>query len=166
MSGGCGVAPQAELDRLGRAVLGAASEAIVFTDREGVIRFWNPGAERLFGFAAEEAVGRLVDIIIPEPQRARHWAGFRRVMETGESRYGQGDLLAVPGLRKDGTRVSLEFTIVPLRDATGRMEGMAAVLRDVTRRFEELRALRRDLAAARAGTSRAAVGPTSDGAAG
>ena len=163
MSGGA--ASEAELDRLGRAVLGAASEAIVFTDREGVIRFWNPGAERLFGFAAEEAVGRPIDII-PEPQRARHWAGFRRVMETGESRYGQGDLLAVPGLRKDGSRVSLEFTIVPLRDALGRMEGMAAVLRDVTRRFEETRALRRELAAARAGTSRGAVGPTSDGAAG
>ena len=155
-----------DLDRLGRAVLEAAADAIVLADREGVIRFWNPGAERLFGFAAAEAVGRPVDLIIPEPQRARHWAGFRRVMETGESRYGQGELLAVPGLRKDGARVSLEFTIVPLRDAAGRMEGMAAVLRDVTRRFEETRALRRELAAARAGTSGAAVGPTSGGGAG
>ena len=149
-------ASEAELDRLGRAVLGAAAEAIVAVDREGVIRFWNPGAERLFGFAAAEAVGRTVDIIIPEPQRARHWAGFRRVMETGESRYGDGDLLAVPGLRKDGARVSLEFTIVPLRAPEGQVEGMAAVLRDVTRRFEEMRALRRELAAARAGTSGAA----------
>jgi PAS domain S-box-containing protein len=149
-------ASEGELDRLGRAVLGAAAEAIVAVDRGGAIRFWNPGAERLFGFAAAEALGRSIDIIIPEPQRARHWAGFRRVMDTGESRYGQGDLLAVPGLRKDGTRVSLEFTIVPLRDAAGRMEGMAAVLRDVTRRFEELRALRRELAAARAATTGAA----------
>ena len=162
----CGAVSEAELDRLSRAVLGAAAEAIVSVDREGVIRFWNPGAERLFGFAAEEAVGRSIEIIIPEPQRARHWAGFRRVMETGESRYGQGDLLAVPGLRQDGSRVSLEFTIVPLRDETGRIKGMAAVLRDVTRRFEETRALKRELAEARAGTSRAAVGPTSDSAAG
>ena len=154
---------EAELDRLGRAVLGAASDAIVSVDREGVIRFWNPGAERLFGFTAEEAVGRSVDIIIPEPQRARHWAGFRRVMDTGESRYGQGDLLAVPGLRKDGSRASLEFTIVPLRDPTGRMEGMAAVLRDVTRRFEELRALRRELATARAGAGGSNLRPDSDG---
>ena len=164
MSGGA--ASEADLDRLGRAVRGAAADAIVAVDRKGVIRFWNPGAERLFGFAAAEALGRSIDIIIPEPQRARHWAGFRRVMDTGESRYGQGDLLAVPGLRKDGTRVSLEFTIVPLRDAAGRIEGMAAVLRDVTRRFEELRALRHELAAARAETSRAAVGPTSGGATG
>ena len=147
-------------------MLGAASEAIVFTDREGVIRFWNPGAERLFGFAAEEAVGRPVDIIIPEPQRARHWAGFRRVMETGESRYGQGDLLAVPGLRQDGSRVSLEFTIVPLRAPEGHVEGMAAVLRDVTRRFEETRALRRELAAARAGADEPDALPAPGGAAG
>jgi PAS domain S-box-containing protein len=111
-----------------------------------VIRFWYPGAERLFGFAAAEAVGRPLDIIIPEPQRARHWAGFERVMKTGESRYGAGDVLAVPGLRKDGTRISLEFTIVPFRSADGQVEGMAAILRDVTRRFEEMRALRRELA--------------------
>ena len=156
----------AEVDRLGRTVLESAPDAIILADREGVIRFWNAGAERLFGFTPAEALGRPLDLIVPEPQRARHWAGFRRVMETGESRYGTGEVLAVPGLCKDGGRVSLEFTIVPLRDATGRMEAMAAVLRDVTRRFEELRALRREITAARAETSRAAVGPTSGGATG
>jgi PAS domain S-box-containing protein len=138
----------AELERLGRAILETEADAIVLADRDGAIRFWNPGAERLFGFTAAEAVGRSLDLIIPEPQRARHWAGYRQVMETGESRYGRGEILAVPGLRKDGTRVSIEFTIVPLRDAAGRMEGMAAILRDVTRRFEETRALRRKLAEA------------------
>ncbi len=145
----------AELERLGRVLLESRADAIVFADREGTIRFWNPGAERLFGFTAAEALGRSLDIIIPEPQRARHWDGYRRVMETGESRYGEGDLLAVPGLRKDGSRISLEFTIVPLRGPDGRLEGMAAVLRDVTRRFEELRALRRELAELRSGTARA-----------
>jgi hypothetical protein len=67
-------------------------------------------------------------------------------METGESRYGQGDVLAVPGLRKDGTRISIEFTIVPLHGENSRMEGMAAILRDVSKRFEETRTLRRKLA--------------------
>ncbi len=85
-----------DLDRLGRAVLAAAADAIILADREGVIRFWNTGAERLFGFAPAEALGRPVDIIVPEPQRARHWAGFSRVMETGESRSGAGEVLAVP----------------------------------------------------------------------
>jgi PAS domain S-box-containing protein len=139
------------LDRLGRALLESGPDAIVYADGEGVIRFWNGGAERLFGFTAAEAVGQSLDIIIPEPQRARHWAGYREVMATGESRYGHGDLLAVPGLRKDGSRVSLEFTILPMHDESGRMEGMTAVLRDVTKRFEEMRALRRELAATRGG---------------
>lgn len=141
--------PAAEQDRLGRALLGTTSDAIVVADSEGMIRFWNPGAERIFGFAAAEAVGRSLDIIIPEAQRARHWEGFRRVMAAGESRYGEGELLAVPALRKDGTRISIEFTLLPLRAPDGRMEGMAAILRDVTRRFEELRTLRRALAEAR-----------------
>ncbi len=139
--------PAAELEKLGRAVLGTVSDAIIHADSEGVIRFWNPGAERLFGFTAEEALGHSLDIIIPEPQRARHWAGYRKVMETGESRYGHGDLLAVPGLRKDGSRISIEFTIVPVHGEDGRMVGMTAILRDVTRRFEELRSLRREIAA-------------------
>jgi PAS domain S-box-containing protein len=143
----------AELDRFGRTILEAASDAIVLADRDGVIRFWNSGAERLFGFTAMEAVGQSLDIITPEPQRARHWAGFSRVMETGKSRYGEGDVLAVPGLRKDGTRISLEFTIVLLRDPDGRMEGIAAILRDVTRRFEELRGLRSQVAVAQRGAS-------------
>ena len=86
----------AELDRLGRAMLEAAADAIILADREGVIRFWNAGAERLFGFTPAEALGRPLDIIVPEPQRARHWAGFSRVMETGESRSGAGEVLAVP----------------------------------------------------------------------
>ncbi len=141
-----------QLDRLGRAVLETASDAIVFSDREGIIRFWNLGAERMFGLASTQALGQPLDIIIPEPQRARHWAGYRRVMESGESRYGHGDLLAVPGLRGDGARISLEFTIVPLQGEDGRMEGVAAVLRDVTKRFEEMRTLRREVMAARAAT--------------
>ncbi|MCO6419504.1 PAS domain-containing protein [Siccirubricoccus sp. KC 17139] len=141
--------PEVDLERLGQALLGAASEAIIYADREGLIRFWNPGAERLFGFAAAEALGRSLDLIIPESLQARHWAGFRQVMQTGESRYGSGDLLAVPGLRQDGTRISLEFTILPVHAEDGRMEGMIAVLRDVTRRFEEVRALKREIAALR-----------------
>jgi PAS domain S-box-containing protein len=146
-----GTAGMGQVERLGRVLLEAAPDAIVFADGEGIIRFWNPGAVRMFGFTVAEAVGQSLDIIIPEPQRARHWAGFRHVMATGESRYGRGDLLAVPGLCKDGTRISLEFTIVPLLNETGRMEGITAILRDVTKRFEEMRALRRELAAARAG---------------
>lgn len=102
-------------DLLGEAILSMRSDAIVAADDKGVIRFWNPGAERLFGYAAEEALGRSLDLIIPERLRQRHWDGFERVMATGESRYGEADLLAVPALRKNGATISVEFTVVPLR---------------------------------------------------
>ena len=131
---------------LGEALLGSASDAIVATDRDGRITFWNPGAERVFGFAAGEAEGQSLDLIIPENLRARHWAGFRQTMETGVSRYGHGDLLSVPGRTRDGHRISVEFTIVLLRDDAQRVAGTVAVMRDVSRRFEEIRALKRQVA--------------------
>lgn len=133
-------------EMLAEAILSTPSDAIVAADREGVIRFWNPGAERIFGYSSSEAVGQSLDIIIPERLRERHWDGYRHVIEGGESRYGQGDILAVPGITKDGSGVSLEFTIVPLRDRSGRLTGLAAIMRDVTKRFEEVRALKRKLA--------------------
>ena len=124
-------------------------DAVVYADAAGAIRFWNQGAERIFGFTAAEALGASLDLIIPESLRARHWTGYAETMRTGTSRYGAGDLLSVPALRKDGTRISVAFTIVPFRDASGRMEGIAAVMRDVTAGFNELRALRQEVAALR-----------------
>jgi PAS domain S-box-containing protein len=132
------------------AILSAAADAIVATDRDGIIRVWNPGAERIFGHRADEALGQSLDLIIPGRLRARHWEGFSRVMATGESHYGTGDLLSVPGIRKDGQRISLEFTIVPLKDEQGQVHGLAAVMRDVTSRFEEIRSLKKKLAEATA----------------
>lgn len=146
MSGG--MTEQTFPGALAKAILSTNADAIVASDENGIIRFWNPGAERIFGFSAAEAIGQSLDIIIPERLRKRHWSGYRHVMTTGESRYGHGDLLSVPGIRKDGTRISLEFTIVPLRDGDGRMSGMAAIMRDVTARFEEMRALKNKLAEA------------------
>ena len=134
-------------DQLRTALLASTSDAIVATDRDGRITFWNPGAERIFGFAADEAIGKSLDLIIPENLRARHWEGFHHVMKTGVSRYGDGDLLSVPGLAKDGRRISVEFTIVMLRDGAD-VTGTVAVMRDVTKRFEEVRELRRKLAEA------------------
>jgi PAS domain S-box-containing protein len=120
-------------------------DAVVYADSHGVIGFWNAGATRMFGFTEAEAVGQSLDIIIPGSLRERHWEGFRTTMRTGQSRYGAGDLLSVPAMRKDGTRISVEFTVVPFRGADGVMEGIAAVMRDVTARFNELRTLRRQV---------------------
>src|SRR5438552_14728883 len=135
--------------QIAEALLASGSDAIIATDRDGVIRHWNQGAERIFGHVAAEAVGKSLDLIIPEQLRARHWEGYSHVMQTGRSRYGEGELLAVPGLRKDGTRVSLEFTVAMIRDEAGEMVGVAAILRNVTARFEEMKALRRQVAGRR-----------------
>ncbi len=133
------------------ALVGEMPDAVIYADADGVIRLWNRGAERIFGHTAAEAIGRSLDLIIPDRLRARHWAGYRRTIETGQSRYGEGDLLAVPALHKDGSRISVEFTIVPFRAADGRMAGIAAVMRDVTRRFEEIKRLRGELEGLRRG---------------
>jgi len=129
-----------------RALVARAADAIIVADADGIIRLWNEGAARIFGFAAAEALGQSLDLIIPEGLRARHWAGFNQTMATGESRYGGGDVLAVPARRQDGSRISVEFTIVPFHDAEGRIAGIAAFLRDVSARFEEVKSLRRQLA--------------------
>ena len=121
-------------------------EAVIFADRQGVVRLWNRGAETMFGYAASEALGRSLDLIIPERFRARHWEGYHQVMATGVTRYGQR-LLAVPAMRKDGRRISIEFSIALLKDERGEVAGALAIVRDVTARWEAERELRARLAA-------------------
>jgi PAS domain S-box-containing protein len=138
--------PIDDIDGFCRQLVQGMPDAVVYADKEGRIQFWNGGAERIFGFTEAEAKGQSLDIIIPENLRERHWQGFDATMRTGRSRYGAGDTLAVPALRKDNSRVSIEFTVLPFHDERGHIAGIAAVLRDVTKRFEEVRALRRELA--------------------
>ncbi|HXG20386.1 MAG TPA: PAS domain S-box protein [Methylomirabilota bacterium] len=132
---------------LSQHIVHKAPEAIIFADQQGVIRLWNEGATAIFGYSVEEAVGQNLDLIIPERHRGRHWEGYRRVMETGVTRYGAADLLAVPALRKDGTRISLEFSIVLVRDEQDRLRGIAAIMRDVTKRWQQERERQARLAA-------------------
>jgi PAS domain S-box-containing protein len=120
--------------------------AILFADREGKIRFWNSGAELMFGYQAREAVGQSLDLIVPEKQRARHWEGWTRVMATGVTKYGR-DPLAVPAIRKDGTRISIEFNVILIRSAGGELQGVAAMIQDVTARWQQQKELRARLAA-------------------
>ena len=139
----------------GRIVQGAP-EAILFADRDGTIRLWNAGAEAMFGWTAAEVLGRSMDFIIPERLRARHWDGWNRTMETGVTRYGAKDLLVVPALRKDGSTISIEFSIQLVRDDEGHIVGPVAVIRDVTARWKrekDLRARVKDLEAKLAATS-------------
>jgi PAS domain S-box-containing protein len=119
--------------------------AIIFADRDGIIRLWNSGAEAMFGYQAEEALGQSLDLIVPERHRDRHWEGYRKVMATGVTKYGR-ELLAVPAMKKDGTRISLEFSIALLRAPTGELLGAAAIMQDVTARWQQQKELKQRLA--------------------
>lgn len=130
------------VDQLGGAVIREIPDAVVYADRDGAIRFWNAGAERIFGFSATEAIGQSLDIIIPERLRERHWAGYREMMATGRSRYGAHDLLSVPAVAKSGRSLSIQFTVAAVLDRDGRIGGIVAVLRDVTAAYAEMKRLR------------------------
>lgn len=108
------------VDEFCRALVHEAPDAIAYADAGGMIRFWNRGAERLFGFSRSEMLGKSLDMIIPQNLRARHWEAYGKAMQSGETRYGAGDTLAVPALRKDGTQVPVEFTILLFHDREGR----------------------------------------------
>jgi len=126
-------------------IVEASSDAILFSDREGVIRLWNRGAEALFGYRAYDALGQSLDIIIPPRLRQRHWQGYYKVMATGTTGYGV-KLLAVPAQHMDGSERSVEFSIALHRDGEGKVRGVSAVMRDVSERHEREKVLRRELA--------------------
>ncbi|MDQ1598370.1 MAG: hypothetical protein QOI70_1794, partial [Microbacteriaceae bacterium] len=129
------------------------ADAVVIADAEGTIAFWNDAAVRLFGWSSAEAVGRSLDVIIPERLRQRHWDGYTQVMMSGHSDYGTR-LLEVPALHRDGHRISLAFTVT-LLTRPGQKEpfAIAAVLRDDTERFQERRVLKERLAALEASSA-------------
>ena len=123
----------------------AAGDAIVAADREGKIVLWNRAAERIFGFTQGEALGRSLDLIIPERFRERHWQGYRETTRTGVTRYG-AEVLRVPALRKDGRPLSIAFTVGLILSAEKQVATIVAVMRDDTARWNDERAMRKRLA--------------------
>jgi PAS domain S-box-containing protein len=123
----------------------AIGDAIIISDAGGGITFWNPAAERMFGFTQSEALGNSLDLIIPERLRGRHWDGYQKTMATGETRYGN-DVLRVPAVHKDGRSMSIAFTVALLHSPQNELNGIVAVIRDETARFKEDRLLRQRLA--------------------
>ena len=120
-------------------------DALVVSDTGGVIRLWNAAAERLFGFTKAEALGNSLDLIIPERLQARHWAGYKKAMASGDTQYNS-DLLRVPAVHKNGRPLSIAFTVAFLFGAERRVTGIVAMIRDDTRHFAEERVLHRILA--------------------
>lgn len=134
---------QSEVDL--NQLVAAVGDAIMVCDASGAITLWNPAAERIFGFSESEALGKSLDLIIPERLRQRHWDGYYKTMDTGHTRYGT-DVLRVPAVHKDGRPLSIAFTVALLYSEDKKMTGIAAVIRDETTRFNEERNLRKRLA--------------------
>ncbi|HEY3307594.1 MAG TPA: PAS domain S-box protein [Desulfuromonadaceae bacterium] len=128
-------------DWLRQKIVEDSSDAIMFADREGIIHLWNSGAQRMFGYSEAEAIGQSLDLIIPENLRQRHWDGYFRVMESGQSHYSV-DLLSAPALRQDNSRISTEFSMVLVQDNGGKMLGVAAIIRDVSVRWQREKELK------------------------
>ena len=122
----------------------AVGDAIVASDASGAITLWNPSAQRMFGFTEEEALGKSLDIIIPQRQQQRHWDGYHKTMATGQTRYGN-DVLRVPAVHKDGHGLSIAFTVALLHTPYNKVSAIVAVIRDETARFAEERSLKKRL---------------------
>lgn len=121
-----------------------APDAIVFADTDGVIRRWNPAAERIFGHTAGDAVGQSLDIIIPERFREAHWRGYQRALAEGKTKYA-GESLPTRSVRKDGETVYVELTFAIIHDANDGVIGALAHARDISERWEREREQRRRL---------------------
>jgi PAS domain S-box-containing protein len=120
----------AKLDLL-EAIVEQAADAIIFADRDGVIQIWNQGAERVFGYAAGEVVGKTLDVIIPERLRDAHWEGFRRAVDTDQPKY-KNRVLTTRSMHKNGSKLYLDLSFGLIRDRTGAIVGAVAIGRDCT----------------------------------
>jgi PAS domain S-box-containing protein len=126
---------------LDSAILAQAADAIIFADRAGIVRLWNRGAEVLFGYVAGEALGRTLDIIIPEPYRRAHNEGWQRAMASGHLRH-EGRVLTTRAASKYGSRLYVDFSFSLVKDEAGAITGAVAIGRDVTAAFLEKQAQR------------------------
>lgn len=153
--------PPQHTDQTLAELLRHLADAVVISDADGTITFWNDAATRLFGWPAHEALGRSLDLIIPERLRDRHWTGYRQTMATGHTNYGDR-LLEVPALHRDGRTLSIAFTVSLMHDPDGTPTAIAAVLRDDTERWQERRQLRAEIAALRVGDAARLADPAAN----
>ncbi|GAC1335968.1 MAG: PAS domain S-box protein [Candidatus Dormibacteria bacterium] len=102
------------------------ANAVVLSDRSGIIRMWNPGAESIFGYPAENAIGNSLDILIPAHIRERHWVGFHRAINTGTTAY-DGLVFADPVTHSDSTVHIHRGWIKLLLTTTGGVMGVISV---------------------------------------
>ena len=146
--------PKIDLGQL----VNALGDAVIVADASGAIIFWNPAATRLFGYAQEEAMGQSLDLITPQRHQKRHWDGYHKTMQTGQTKYGH-DVLKVPAVHKDGHALSIAFTVALLHAPDQKVSSIVAVIRDETDRFAEERDLRKRLTELESQTPKTATAP-------
>lgn len=120
------------------------ADALIYSDKEGVIRGWNAAAESLFGYAKSDAIGQSLDLIIPERLRNAHWAGFNRAMESGKTRLA-GHAAMTRSLTHSRGPIYVEMSFAVVCDEQGKVIGSVAVARDATQRRQHERELRERL---------------------
>jgi PAS domain S-box-containing protein len=113
------------------AVVGQAPDAMIFADTEGTIRVWNSRAEEIFGYPASEAIGRSLDLIVPEHLRAAHWQGFHRAIAAGRTRSGTKPMLT-RATHKDGSKLYVELAFGIIRDPRGILGALATARKPST----------------------------------
>lgn len=119
------LAPGADLYR---AVVEQGPEAVIFADREGVIRLWNARAEQMFGYAPVEVIGKSLDLIIPQHLRAAHWQGYHRAIAAGRTRL-DGKPMLTRATHKDGSKLYVELAFGIVSDARHGVLGALATAR-------------------------------------
>jgi PAS domain S-box-containing protein len=127
------VSKRADAERWLAAIVESSDDAIIGKTLDGIITSWNAGAQRIFGYSAEEVVGKPVTILIP-PDRWHEEAQILKRLRNGE----RVDHFETTRIRKDGGRIAISLTISPIYDSTGAISGISKIARDVTEHRELL----------------------------
>ena len=124
-----------------QAIVDQSPDAIIFADRHGTVRLWNRGAEDIFGYSAAEILGNSLDVIIPERLRSAHWEGFRRAIDTAQTKH-RGRVMTTRSVHKDGSKLYVDLSFGLVKDQGGAVAGAFAIGRDCTARYISENALR------------------------
>jgi PAS domain S-box-containing protein len=124
--------------QLGELILEQTADAIIYSNRQGMIERWNAAAAAMFGYTTSDALGQSLDLIIPEHLRAAHWRGFETAMASGTTRL-HGRPTLTRARHKSGARLYVEMSFALVVDTTGAALGSVAMVRDVTERVERER---------------------------
>lgn len=137
--------PGAISAQLSESILKSVHEAVIYADLKGIIQYWNGGAEAVFGFSADEAVGQSLDLIIPEKMRKAHWDGYDKAIARGDTISGKGSRIT-RALHKSGQNLYVDMSFAMVKDQSNELIGSLAIARDATERFQEDRKLRQQVA--------------------